>query len=810
MRNFIRVHYNEYFIKDGETKTTNTNFIEVSDPSSISKYGKRTVRVGGNEGSLALIDSQTEAQRFGRAILKDLRNIDIVQEVEMPFFWAAQVGDYYKFEANNDHYDEDQYLAVHSFKHSISGGDAVTSMVCRSKPSGYLNSYGEIAVTGGKPSVAPILTYTTSVPPRQDYLVEGTYEVVTLPSTSQRKIVTAYSGAALLNNFNEVYVGAPVTLSYNGGATTLTTKIDAVGSRSYFYAQQLNDNYGPNYIITTDDVDYIAFAGTVSLSAGSQTVTGSGTAFSSTFSVNDRIAVQLPQGAASRKIIAIASNTSLTVASPFTEISGTVASLPYAESFEDCTITINGSNSIHALNQPLGITLKAIPNSGFNPSGVSGAVISTIFYMSTDATDLLSDSIESSEVSFSSGGFLLGMSSSHTINIANLSVGVTYYFRCKTRQSSSAVSWQNQSFDFTGTGPSPSNVNTYSPFSNIVEYTPTGNNVLYRDVNWRSGVEYNPDPDIGCWVESVRNNSDATPNIFPPGNWQMAAGTWDTEFKRELTTVKSGITSIKAPAGGLATAAIETDLFPVPAGGLVRAVSSMLTDDDGARFTINLHEYRADKSTHNGSTSLEVGGQVDLRSEDEDTWVEMSKGIKLAATTRWCKFKLLRSNATGNVYINDARLINGVITFRASKTNATACIDIAKDGVRTTIVFNDRSNAPNHSTFGEYDSGTGIYTIHRNGVYEFGSQVNFVAAGVDADHFGAVDSYIQILVNSTAAAYNYGEAITTLVTQFKINTGPLSLRKGDTVKVQVYNGTAQTVTIGEAAGNCFFNGKQID
>jgi hypothetical protein len=323
-------------------------------------------------------------------------------------------------------------------------------------------------------------------------------------------------------------------------------------------------------------------------------------------------------------------------------------------------------------------------------------------------------------------------------------------------------------------------------------------------------VQYNRYGDIGSWFERITDVSNATENNRPPAGWNMVTGAWTFDFERELTTVNTGVAAIKSPESKTATAAIETSLFPAPASGLVRAISTMRTDDTAARFTINLHEYRADKSTHNGGTSLEAGGQTDLRNEEEDTWVEMSKGIKLASTTKWCKFKFLRSNNTGNVYINDARLINGVITFRASKTNATACIDIAKDGSATTIVFNDRSNAPNHSTFGEYDAGTGIYSIHRNGVYEFASQVNFVADGVDATHFGAVDSYIQILVNSTAAAYNYGEAITTLVTQFKINTGPLSLRKGDTVKVQVYNGTTRTVTIGEAAGNCYFNGKQID
>jgi len=802
MRNFVRVHYNEYFIKDGETKTTNRNFIEVSDPSSISKYGRRTVRVGGDEGSLALIDSKIEAERFGRAILKDLRNIDLVQDVDMPFFWPVEVGDYYKFESNGDHYDSDQHLAVHSFRHTISDGEATTSMTCRSKPSGYLNSYGNIVVTDTTAPSAPTLALTTSAPPGLDFAVQGNYEVTTVPSTLKRKFVKAFDDTALSNLLNEVYAGANVTLSYNGGATSHTSKVSAITSRSYFLEEESGDGYGLKFLQLEDAVPAITFPGTVSISQQQSKVTGTSTTFTSSFSVNDRIAIQLGQRVVTGKIASITSDTILNLSEPISwGITGTNSGLSYAEAFEDCSITVQGVGSI--FSAPVGVTLKSIVSDVFSDSSPG---LSTVFYMSTNSSDLLSESITSNTRSFHEGGFYLGESESHEINVTSLTPGTTYFFRCKTKKNFFGAANNDSIMTFIDQN-AVAVVEEFSKFSNIVEFTPTGNNAVHQDKNYSDLVQYNPDPDIGSWIESIRNNSDAGPNFAPPANWKMVTGTWDTEFKRELTTVKSGIASIKVPSGASASAAIETNLFPAPSDGLVRAVSTMRTDNTGARFTMKLHEYQADQSTENGSgTELLADGQAYLQTAD--TWIEASKGMKLASTTKWCKFKFLRSNNTGNVYINDARLVNGIITFRASKTNATSAQTLTA-GATNTILFNDRANSPNHDVYTAYTAATGIYLIVRDGVYEFSSQVT-ITHDNDATHFDAVDSGIQILVNSTAVAVNYGESVTQGITQFKIHTGPISLDKGDEVKVQIINGTSKTATIKETVGWSYFNGKQID
>ena len=804
MRNFVRVHYNEYFIKDGETKTTNRNFIEVSDPSSISKYGRRTVRVGGDEGSLALIDSKIEAERFGRAILKDLRNIDLVQDVDMPFFWPVEVGDYYKFESNGDHYDSDQHLAVHSFRHIISDGEATTSMTCRSKPSGYLNSYGNLVVSDTTAPSAPTLTLTTSTPPGLDFAVQGNYEVVTVPSTSNRKFVKAFDDTALSNLLNEVYAGANVTLSYNGGATSHTSQVSSVSSRSYFLEEESGDGYGLKFLQLEDAVPAITFPGTVTLTGLSKIITGSGTSFTSSFSVNDRIAIQASQRIVTGKIASITNNTELILAEPpGYGVTGTQSGLAYAEAFEDCSITVQGAGPV--FSAPVGVTLKALPSEAFSNSGG----LTTVFYMSTNSSDLLSEAITSSTRSFHEGGFYLGESESHEINVTSLTPGTTYYFRCKTKKNE----FGNQNVDghlsIINQNVIPNIIiEEFSKFSNIVEFTPTGNNAVHQDKNYSDLVQYNPDPDIGSWIESIRNNSDAGPNFAPPANWKMVTGTWDTEFKRELTTVKSGIASIKAPAGASASAAIETNLFPVPADGVVRAIATLRTDAAAADFAVELIQYRGDQTTSNGATKLVVNGQFDLVNETENTWVELSKGLTLASTTQWCKFKFVRANSTGNVYINDVRLINSVPSFRAAYDTAPTTV---ASGATYVLLYDDASNAPNFDLGGNYTTGTGIFVAPRDGIYEFEAQLSTS----HSDPTDYSDSYytsnLSILVEGAAVAVTYGDMLLSRhISQFRVATGPLSLSKGDEVKVKLENNSGKVMTLLTTTGHGYFTGKQID
>lgn len=811
MRNFIRVHYNKYVLQDGEVKTSNNQFAEVKNEQSIAKYGQRTVRVGGDEGSLALIDSQIEAERFGRAILKDLQNIDIVQSVDMPLFWAVELGDYYKFEANNNHYDNDQHLAVHSFRHTIESESATTSMVCRGKPSGYLNAYNSMNTSYSDSEVAPVLRIENQTLALTDTVVPGNFAVRTLPNA---EVLRPLDLASTIFGADYIYPGARLSLSYNSDSITHSSLTDTAVLSSFYHAvgyQEDRQSDGLYFTLVTN-IPAITLPGTVTIDSGvtSVTVDGTSTTFTSSFSVNDYISFQQLDASGNTqqwdaKITAIASNVELTI-DAVESIGGSLENLTYSKAYHDCAVTVKGASlSPFSANSPDAVTLSTTGGWG-GEAAVSAVRKSVVYYMSLDSNNF-ADVIKESRISFSEGGFFAGESNAlggKELTISGLSPGVTYYFVAATRvYTVPVVSAVTDPPMMAGVGPI-----TYSPFSNVVEYTPTGNNAVFRDPNYSDMIQYNPDPDIGSWVESIRNDAEFNPNFAPPSNWQMMTGTWDTEFKRELGTVKSGVAAIKAPSDANAAAAIETKLFPAPASGLVRAISTMRTDHIDARFTMKLHEYRADKSTQNGTgTELLANGQAYLQTADE--WIAASKGILLASTTKWCKFKFLRSNDTGNVYINDARLVNGIITFRASATTAVSA-QVINAGATDTILFNDESTNPNHNVHQKYVRATGIYTIIRDGIYEFSSQVSVTLSAPDSSHFSDIDSFIQILAGGAVAAINYGEAISTTKAQFKITTGPVSLKKDDEVKVQIINGSAKDMTVVNTVGYSYFNGKEID
>jgi hypothetical protein len=423
--------------------------------------------------------------------------------------------------------------------------------------------------------------------------------------------------------------------------------------------------------------------------------------------------------------------------------------------------------------------------------------------MSTSRDVFQESSVGISHTPFAYGGYFIGSSTGSTMKVSGLEPAQTYYFCSRYRIFS--VPPTTYGDNVTSFGP---DTGTFSEWSNIVEFTPSGSNAVQVDRNYSDMVQYNRFGDLGSWHESIQTSSNASENERPPAGWQMVKGAWTFDFERELTTVNTGIAAIKSPESKTTTAAIETELFPAPASGLVRAISTMRTDDTGARFTMKLHEYQADKSTQNGSgTELLANGQAYLQTADE--WIEASKGILLANTTKWCKFKFLRSNNTGNVYINDARLVNGIITFRASATTA-ASAQVINAGATDTILFNDESTNPNHNVHQKYVRATGIYTIIRDGIYEFSSQVSVTLSAADSSHFSDIDSFIQILAGGAVSAINYGEAISTTKAQFKITTGPVSLKKDDEVKVQIINGSAKDMTVVNTVGYSYFNGKEID
>jgi len=153
VRNRVLVTYRDPTILDPVT-------VDSEDIASQSKYGLRTMAI--TVASSCQIDSTPEATVFADAVLADLKDPVLEKQVTMPYFFRAEVGDLYRFDANGVHYDSSQDLAVVSYRHSVDRKSARTTLGVRGKPSGGNKRW---LILETRPGIAPQNpTYQNSAP----------------------------------------------------------------------------------------------------------------------------------------------------------------------------------------------------------------------------------------------------------------------------------------------------------------------------------------------------------------------------------------------------------------------------------------------------------------------------------------------------------------------------------------------------------------------------------------------------------------------------------------------------------------------
>jgi hypothetical protein len=133
IRNRIRIYYSNRDNRDA-SGVPRRDHVEASDGPSIAKYGERYMEI--SEAATSHLDTQAEAQRMADAARDDLGEPDAEQEVALPYFGFAELGDLYQFSPNGRQYDDPQLLAVVAYRHSIADGKRSTLLTCRGKPAG--------------------------------------------------------------------------------------------------------------------------------------------------------------------------------------------------------------------------------------------------------------------------------------------------------------------------------------------------------------------------------------------------------------------------------------------------------------------------------------------------------------------------------------------------------------------------------------------------------------------------------------------------------------------------------------------------
>lgn len=105
-----------------------------TDATSAAKYGHRFMLI--QESDTSPIDTAAKALALATVAVLDLKEPKAEQELELPFFWPAELGDLYRFTDNKAHYNGNQDWAVVSVKHEISRRHHRTVLRVRGSPAG--------------------------------------------------------------------------------------------------------------------------------------------------------------------------------------------------------------------------------------------------------------------------------------------------------------------------------------------------------------------------------------------------------------------------------------------------------------------------------------------------------------------------------------------------------------------------------------------------------------------------------------------------------------------------------------------------
>lgn len=127
--------------------------VTVSDSPSITKYGRRFFLI--QEPDVSPMDTSAEMTTMLNSALADMKEPKAEQEVDMPFFWPADLSDLYRYSNNSVHYNTNQDIAVVELTHDLSPTRHRTRALVRGTPIGQYATWLGRGETMGGPGGGP-------------------------------------------------------------------------------------------------------------------------------------------------------------------------------------------------------------------------------------------------------------------------------------------------------------------------------------------------------------------------------------------------------------------------------------------------------------------------------------------------------------------------------------------------------------------------------------------------------------------------------------------------------------------------------
>lgn len=223
---------------------------------SVALYGRRFIRIDARGTSVV---TSTQAANLLDAVLDDLEEPNVLQEVDCAFFWPCELGDIYAF-TPNDHYSTTQTYAVFGYRHVLSGTQKRTYLTVAGKPSGgyqrWHNRETGWVGTATQPTYenGTVLHVDTTSRSHTGDMIQTTKQTVQVPALYVNGVLNAVrlkglfssSGAGGGKDFFVVYGGNPghsATVGTGNQKARIDITVQAVDADTVSITYNLADSY---------------------------------------------------------------------------------------------------------------------------------------------------------------------------------------------------------------------------------------------------------------------------------------------------------------------------------------------------------------------------------------------------------------------------------------------------------------------------------------------------------------------------------------------------------------------------------------
>jgi hypothetical protein len=259
-------------------------------------------------------------------------------------------------------------------------------------------------------------------------------------------------------------------------------------------------------------------------------------------------------------------------------------------------------------------------------------------------------------------------------------------------------------------------------------------------------------------------------NAYPPDNWAMSSGTWNTDLERvSESLVLEGLYALRFPSSSTrASTAIVSDYIPIAEGEVYLITAAMKKTSGSPSGEVSVSFYNYAKST--------VSNNVLQTKALTTSWLRIGGAIAAPTNARFARIFIARTGASTTTFVDDVKMEMGSPKFNAYQSaNVTLSTSVSEYVMIFDTEFVDIGSW--------YDNSTGIATAPVSGIYEIKTTIYFYSTGSATDFQVHLDKNGSSLYQfGRLDTQHYGAIDQPGVAHFD---GPIALEAGDQIRIRV-------------------------